>query len=228
MKSHRIDVITKNSVTSVNGKGNNVSGITLKNGKKIPCNLVILAAGVIPNLEICEKINIKTNSGIIVDKYLRTNIPEIFAAGDVTEAPDALTTEKKVVAIWHNAYRQGYYAGFNMINIKRPFPGSFVVNSLDLFGISSVSGGIIDADNNNYEIFIDRNDDSFHYKKIIVHKNKIIGYIFINEIDKSGIFYGLSNNKVNVRNFKKHLLKKDFGFVYTSENVRKNLFEKPA
>ncbi|KKL11814.1 hypothetical protein LCGC14_2542010, partial [marine sediment metagenome] len=87
-KSKGIKIITSDSAVSVNGKENNVRGITLKSGKKIQCDLVILAAGVTPNLEICEKTKLKTNRGIIVDKYLKTNIPEIFAAGDVTEAPD--------------------------------------------------------------------------------------------------------------------------------------------
>jgi len=227
-KSKGIKIITSDSAVSVNGKGNNVSGITLKSGKKIHCDLVILAVGVTPNLEICEKTKLKTNRGIIVDKYLKTNIPEIFAAGDVTEAPDGLSGENNVVAIWPNAYRQGYFAGFNMINIKRPFPGNFVMNSINLFGISSISGGLIDAPDNNYEILSDRNDETLNYKKIIIHKNKIVGYIFINEIDKTGIFYGLMLNKVNVKNFKQHLLKNDFGFVYTDKKLRKKLFENPA
>jgi NAD(P)H-nitrite reductase large subunit len=228
LNSNGIDVITNNSVVSVNSKGNKVIGVTLKNGKKIQCDIVILAPGVTPNLEICEKTKIKTNKGIIVDNYLKTNIPDIFSAGDVCEAPDGLTGKNNVVAIWPNAYRQGYFAGLNMINKKREFPGSFVLNSIDLFGISSVSGGIFDVDDNKYEILLDRNDNSFNYKKIIIQKNRILGYIFINETDKSGIFYGLLTNKVNIKNFKQHLLKKDFGFVYTDENLRKNLFEKPA
>lgn len=228
LNSNGIDIITNNSVVSVNSKGNKVTGVTLKNGKKIQCNIVILAPGVTPNLEICEKTKIKTNRGIIVDNYLRTNIPEIFSAGDVCESPDGLTGKNNVIAIWPNAYRQGYFAGLNIINKKREFPGSFVLNSIDLFGVSSVSGGIFDVNDNNYEILSDRDGNSFNYKKIIIQKNKIVGYIFINETDKSGIFYGLLTNKVNVKNFKQHLLKKDFGFVYADENLRKNLFEKPA
>ncbi|NVM03991.1 MAG: NAD(P)/FAD-dependent oxidoreductase, partial [Candidatus Helarchaeota archaeon] len=227
-KSKSIEIITSDSVVSVSGKGSNVSGITLKSGKRIKCDSVILAAGVTPNLEICEKTKLKTNYGIIVDKYLKTNITEIFAAGDVTEAPDGLTGKNNVVAIWPNAYRQGYFAGFNMINIKRPFPGSFVMNSIDLFDIPSISGGLIDAPDKDYEILSERNDDTLNYKKIIFNKNKIVGYIFINEIDKAGIFYGLMINKVNVKNFKKHLLRKDFGFVYTDKKLRKKLFENPA
>ena len=62
--SKGIDIITGDSVVSVNGKGNIVNGITLKSGKKVKCELVILAAGVTPNLEICEKTKIKTNRSI--------------------------------------------------------------------------------------------------------------------------------------------------------------------
>ena len=227
LNSKGIEIITDNSVVSVNGKGNILNGITLKSGKKVKCELVILAAGVTPNLEICEKTKIKTNRGIIVNEYLNTNIPEIYAAGDVSEAPDGLTDENSVAAIWPTAYKQGRFAGLNMVNDKRKFPGSFIMNSLDLMGTSSISGGLINPPHDDYEVLLYKDEKSLLYKKILIHQNKIVGYIFLNEIDKAGIFYGIMADKVNVKNFKQHLLKKDFGFVYTEQKYRKNLFEKP-
>jgi len=228
LTSKGIEIITDDSVVSVDGRGNNLTGITLKSRKKIKCDLVILAAGVTPNLEICEKTKIKTNHGIKVDEFLKTNIQDIFAAGDVAEAQDGLTDENSVVAIWPSAYRQGRFAGLNIINSKRPFPGSFVMNSLDLMGTATISGGLINPPYDDYEVLSYKDTGSYLYKKIIIRNNKIISYIFINEIDKAGIFYGLMTNKVNVKNIKQHLLRKDFGFVYTDQKHRKKVFENPA
>ena len=224
-----IEVITGDSVVSVNGKGKSISSISLKSKKRIPCDAVIIAAGVKPNLELCKKAKIETNRGILVDNYLRTNYKDIYAAGDVCEAPDGMTGKKDVVAIWPNAYRQGYFAGFNMINKKRKFPGSSVMNSLDLFGITTISGGMIDApEGNGYEILSGQNGKEYDYKKVILKNNKVVGYVFVNNINNAGIYYNLMSNKIDVTMFKQHLLRDDFGFVYIDESIRKQIFQNPV
>ncbi|MCK4965380.1 NAD(P)/FAD-dependent oxidoreductase [bacterium] len=228
ISSKGIDVITNDSVVAVNGRGKSIGSISLKSKKRIPCDAVIIAAGVKPNLELCKKPKIETNRGIIVDNYLRTNYKDIYAAGDVCEAPDGMSGKKDVVAIWPNAYRQGYFAGFNMINKKRKFPGSYVMNSLDLFGITTISGGLIDASEDNYEILSEQNGESYHYKKVILHKNKVIGYVFVNNIDNAGIYYNLMSNEIDVTKFKQHLLKDDFGYVYIDKSIRKQIFQNPV
>jgi apoptosis-inducing factor 3 len=95
--------------------------VTLDNGERLPADLVVAGIGVRPNEELATHSGIRSERGIIVDEYLETSVPRVFAAGDVARYIDARTGERIRVEHWVHAQRMGQCAARNMLGQRLRF-----------------------------------------------------------------------------------------------------------
>ena len=223
LKKHGSEIITQNSIIEAIGEKGRISNVILKDLQKISTGLLIIAIGVRPNIELVKNTKIVINKGILVNQYMETNVPGIFAAGDVTEAKDFLKQSSRVIAIWTEAFRQGRIAGYNMAGSSKGYNGSLAMNSVELCGVPTVSVGETDPADDGAEIIEKFDTKKRIYKKVILRDDIINGFIFINDIDRAGIYTGLIRDRINVRDFKTHLLKEDFGVISLPQEYRKHL-----
>jgi NAD(P)H-nitrite reductase large subunit len=223
LKSGGTRLITENTVEEILGNGDRVEGVMLKDQRRIDCQMVIFGIGVVPNITLVKGTPIRFNRGIQVDDHMETNISGVYAAGDVVEIPDVLLDTVRPIAIWPNAYRQGWIAGCNMAGIPKRYEGGFAMNSIDICGIPTISVGIVQAQENGFEVLqqLDRTRDT--YKKITLKDGVIVGAIFVGEIDRAGIYTGLIREKIDVSDVKDILLREDFGLISLPREYRKHL-----
>ena len=115
--------------------------VKLGTGGELTADLVICAAGVRPNIEFLAGSGISMERGIRVDNAMRTSVTDIYAAGDVTEAPGFHTGQPELNAIQPNAVDQARIAAHNMAGGAAVSGGSLAINVLDTLGLISTSFG---------------------------------------------------------------------------------------
>jgi NAD(P)H-nitrite reductase large subunit len=212
LKQAGVEIITGHTVVKISRRWT-VKEVILDNGDIILCDLVVVAIGVSPRPELALDAKLKVNRGIVVDRYMATNHPGVYACGDVAEAYDFVYEENRLTPIWPNAYIGGRIAGFNMAGISTKYPGGTAMNSLNYFGIDITSAGMPTAPNEDgYEVI--SRQESNTYQKVILKDNLIVGMTSVGNIEKAGIIFGLMRDKVNVESFKQSLLADNFGLAF--------------
>lgn len=193
--------------------GKEVTGVVLDDGRRVDCELVVVGKGVRPNLELVKGTEIKTDYGIIVDDHLQTNLPNIYAAGDVAQAKDLITGQSTINALWPCAVAQGRVAGLNMAGKKLKYDGSLAMNSVEFFGLPVISMGITRPKEKEYEQLVKEDEKNFVYKKVVLRKNRLQGIILVNRIEQAGVIGILMRKKVDVSPIKAMLLEDRFDFA---------------
>ena len=180
-----------------------VNGVLLQDGETLSSEMVIISAGVRPNMELAKNLGLDLDKGIKVDEHLQTNRADIYAAGDVAEF------KGMPYGIWPAAMEQGKIAGNNMAGGDMVYEGTVMANTLKVVGVDLASAGNIDAENEfESEVFTDEKI----YKKIVIENNQITGCIMLG--DTKG-FYTMTkaiSERADVSKIKDQILSAGFNF----------------
>ena len=149
-----------------------VTGVQLEDGEALSSEMVIISAGVRSNLELARPLGLDSDKGIQVDKHMKTNQSEIYAAGDAAEFQGI------TYGIWPAAMEQGRVAGTNMAGKESEYQGTTMSNVLKVVGIDLASAGDIDNENKMRSHSVQREGV---YKKIVIKDKYITGCIMLGE-----------------------------------------------
>ncbi len=189
-EEHGIEVRTGLSVGEIKGRGDRVEGVRLSDGSTIPCQLVIMAAGVSPNVELVQNSRIKLGRGILTDELMRTSVENIFAAGDVAETVDRLRGERAINALWPNAVSQGRVAGQNMAGGEAKYGGSLSMNSTSFYDLDIISFGVVNPPDGKYDSLVEYRPPN--YRKVVLEEGRIVGLVALGKVSHVGVMLSLS------------------------------------
>ena len=228
LEDNGIEIITGVEAKEICGNGR-VSSIILDNNTQIPAQLVVIGKGVSSNTGLLKgKVNLEY--GILVDNRLSTSQQDVYAAGDAAQTFDILEEKNQVNAIWPAAIRQGKIAGLNMAGEESIYEGSCGMNSVDFFSLSVISFGIVrPVKPSGCEELIGAELGRNIYRKIVLKDNRIVGGIFINDVERHGIYLHLALQKIDVSGIKDLLVDEFFDYAKVMPLVKRysNAFKKP-
>ncbi len=182
-----------------------VEGLRLKDGRTVEGQMVIISAGVRPNIKLGQAMGLEIKNGILVNDRLETKIEGIFAAGDVAEH------RGRVYGIWPASQRQGETAGMNMAGGNGLYEGTVVSNTLKVVGIDLTASGDIDAEG-KLECVAKSDREKNIYRKVAFKEDKIVGCILMGNIKGNLEILNAIEKQVNVKEMKGFILEEDFDF----------------
>jgi nitrite reductase (NADH) large subunit len=153
-----------------------VKGLLLEDGRKIETDLIIISAGVRPNLELGQKLGLKIGKAVPVSDQMETEIPDIYAAGDGIEH------KGMIYGIWPASEKQGQVAGLNMAGNKTAYSGTTFSNQLKVAGIDLLAAGDIDPDG-KLEALVDQDQAAGTYRKLVLKENRLVGCLLFGTLE---------------------------------------------
>jgi NAD(P)H-nitrite reductase large subunit len=204
-----VDVRTSSGAEAIiTDRQTRVKAVRLKGGEEIPCQTVVMAVGVRPNVGLLKDSGIKINRGIVVDERMRTSVPDVYAAGDVVEAYDVVNEKNQVIAILPLAYEQGRVAGRNMAGGDGVYPGGIALNSLPIFDLPLMTMGITLTDNQSgLDVLVHKADGV--YRKLVFRGDRLVGAILVGNVDHGGALTWLIRSRLPMALDRAALLKGD-------------------
>lgn len=198
LRSEGVDVrINEEIGAALAGRDGRMRAIRLKNsGEEVPCQLVGAAIGIRPNVEFLEGSGVEvavdpkrgTAQGIKVNEAMQTNIPNVYAAGDIIQ---------RTLGLWEPARLQGRVAGRNMAGGSETFGQRVHYNATRLYDLDFAGVGEI-AEKPGDEVLIDfpRGSGRVAYRKLIVRQGKLVGAILLGQRKEQVRKYGLHYQKL--------------------------------
>ncbi len=207
-----IDILTGQKVAEIVRNGQDVTGVKLRSGRMIPADIVVIAVGVKPDLCYLSGSGIRTNRGVLVDESLRTNLPDVYAAGDVAEGKDLITGSRTVSGLWTNAREMGRIAGMNMSGSKVRYPGFLsVMNASEIAGVPFISVGLIEPADKKNETILHRDENG--YWKLVLEKDLLVGAVFVGNLNKAGFYANLIKNRIPITRFRNRVMRRTAGYA---------------
>lgn len=222
-----IDVRLNKEIGEIVGKKGKVSSVITTDGEHIPCELVLVAIGIAPNLDFVKASGIAYKQGIQVDNYMRTNVSDIYAAGDVIETTDVVTGRTRLLGQWYPATQQAHTAAHNMYATLHAPAGTQpeqyawsreyrnYYNASFLFGLDFVSIGQTNIPKRQVNTFykeITAPAEPRNYRKALLQHDVLVGALFLGKRDQALAFKRAIDHHVDIMTIKSQLFDESFDF----------------
>lgn len=202
-----VHVVTGARVAAIEQAGSALS-VKLTDGQAWAADLVIAATGVTPNTAFLEGSGVACDGGVLVDERMESSVKGIFAAGDVSRAPEFDTDRKIAYAIQPTAVEQARVAALNMAGREATSPGALAMNVLDTLGLVSVSfgqwHGVPHAQGGSWVEEMDR--ERFRYLRLEFRDDRLIGATSLGHTEHAGVIRGLIQGRVRLGEWRAKLL----------------------
>jgi NAD(P)H-nitrite reductase large subunit len=179
-------------------------GVQLESGPVLKADGYVAATGVKPQVEFLAGSGIELGWGVRVDQRLCTNIPDIYAAGDVAETYDRLTGERYVHANFPNAVAQAKVVALNLLGGDTRYEGAETMNSLKHLGLPVMAVGAMNGEERL------RSRDGEALRSIFLSGGRIVGFRLAGDIRVAGVYHALMLTRADVRPMKSRLLDPQF------------------
>ncbi|HQI23149.1 MAG TPA: FAD-dependent oxidoreductase [Candidatus Saccharicenans sp.] len=183
-----------------------VSQVKFKDGSSLSAGAVVIASGIKPRLELASTAGLAVNRGVLVDDYLQTSQPGIYAAGDVSEH------RGRIYGLIPAAFDQARVVAYNLAGQIKKYEGTVPANTLKVAGIFLTSAGQILPEGEGFEVLTRLDEEHGLYKKLVLKDGQLVGAIWLGSKKGSVEITRLVQARKNPGPYKSDLLADDFDF----------------
>ncbi len=199
-----ITVITGATVEGIVGT-TGADGVQLKDGKTLPCDMVLFSAGIRPKLQLAKDAGLAMNRGVLANEYMQTSDADIYVAGDVAEF------RERIYGIIPAAIEQARVAAANMIQPRsETYTGTTPINTLKVMGIDLTSIGVVNPEEPGYTSYRRSDPARGLYKKLVFKDGALVGAILLGDRKSVTLMTRLVNRKAPVESVANQMLQDDF------------------
>ena len=222
LKLEGVKLRYNSEIVEIIGKHNQVNSILLKDGACLKCDLLAYAIGVQPQTHLAKQSTLDVDHGILVNEYMQTSDPNIFAAGDVAQVYDPRSKRSVIESLWAPAREQGTIAGLNMAGRKKAYVKSVPFNVTRLAGLTTTIIGAVGSGKDKDLVGIARGDSEtwrqlpdtitaqtgfeVNRLRVMVGERILIGAVVMGDQTLSTPLVKMISNKVNITTIRAALL----------------------
>jgi len=207
-ESHRVHFYMSTQVEGVELKKKDYL-LSLRGGETLNAPLLLVATGVTPNIDILKGSGIEVDKGILVDQAMRTNIPNIFAAGDVAQLDDFWGRGKVNQPILIHAVDQGKMAAASVLGEEVSHAGNISMNLFHFFGQHAFSIGLVSPNGEDrFEVHQTYVPSKRRYLEFVFEGDNLVGAMGVNSLLDSGILLQLIRRRIPLGRNKREFLEK--------------------
>lgn len=196
-------IITGSSVQHISGGKNGVHGVTLDNGEKLDCQMVCIGKGVQPNIHWIDNTEISLENGVVVDKFTRTSVADVYAAGDAAVTFDPITGDPMITGLWTNAVEMGRCAGANMAGRPTAYGGTFgILNATQVARMPFVAMGMVHTSGTRFETYTRSCPDAYRKLVFSPEGDRLVGALFIGDITNAGLYRSVIRERMSLNAIK--------------------------
>src|SRR3989338_5543419 len=195
-----ISVLLSTNTAKIMGE-KRVDGVMFKDGSIVEADMVVIACGIRPNVELAKKAGLTVNKGIVVNDFMETSDPDIFAVGECVEH------RGKIYGLVAPLYDQGRVLAATITGDKGPlYEGSVLATKLKVMGIELFSAGDFKAEESDNEVVAYQDHAFGVYKKAVIHKNRLVGTILIGDTSDASRFLEMIRKQERIGEKRQRLL----------------------
>ena len=222
LRQEGVNLHYQSEIAEIIGKHNRVNFVRLKDGTGLHCDLLAYAIGVQPQTHLARMAALEIDRGILVNEYMQTNDPSIFAAGDVAQVYDLNSKHWVMDSLWTAAREQGTIAGLNMAGRKKVYFKSVPFNVTRLAGLTTTIIGVVGRGRDEDLTGIARGDSEtwrqlpdtmvvqtgfeVNRLRVMVGERTLIGAVIMGDQTLSMPLEKIISNKVNISSIRDALL----------------------
>ena len=158
LRHEGVQIHLETQIKQALGKNGRLRAVETQAGETIPCSILAVAIGVKPNLDLARQSGLAIDRGIVVDEYLQTSFPDVFAAGDCAQVYDPRTGKAALDVLWPIALRQGACAGANLLGLRQRYLKDVPYNVTQLTGLKTTIIGAVGGGKNDDLVAITRGE----------------------------------------------------------------------
>jgi nitrite reductase (NADH) large subunit len=207
-----LTILLRASAAKLEGEKGRMRRVLLDDGRAVNAELLLVAAGIVPSIDLATEAGLQVGRGVVVDDHMRTSDPAVFAVGDVAEYQNI------VLGLWPTGVEQAEVAAENAVGGDRSYRGTVPVTMLKVVGVDMLSCGRFEAQDNEDELIIHEDESAKAYTKFVIRDGCLHGAILLGHAPAASAVAGAVKDRRDISAILDRLLAGDLD-AFTSIQI---------